>query len=291
MEGQEHQPAEGQAEPELLYHFTTLDGFLGIIRNSELWATDIRYLNDTSEFRTVPDLAAENLIEAMDLEGQNDDLIDSYRPLFVQAGKPAYVASFSAEISGDDLSQWRAYGGDHSGICLGFSPNYLRRIGTQFLNEPSDPGWAKTSGFNDPLIDCQYLDGKNPEDKKTISPNIKDLLDHSRENGAIAAMASAMYSAGVKHKGFHAEKEWRVVLVRDCEAPSNRLSFRASRSLIIPYVGIPLKIGKEPVTIERIVLGPTPHEEMAKKSVEMVLKRHGVEFRKVANSNIPYRNW
>jgi hypothetical protein len=264
MEGQEHQPAEGQAEPELLYHFTTLDGFLGIIRNSELWATDIRYLNDTSEFRTVPDLAAENLIEAMDLEGQNSELIDSYRPLFVQAGRPLYVASFSAEVSGDDLSQWRAYGGHHSGICLGFSPGYLRRIGMQFLNESSDSGWVRTSEFNDPLIQCEYLDHKNAVDKNAISPNIKYLVDYARENGPIAGMAFAMYSAGLKHKGFHAEREWRLVLVRDCEAPSNRLHFRGSRSLIIPYACIPLKMSEEPIAIERIVLGPTPHEDMAK---------------------------
>ena len=59
MEEHELQPTKEQPEPELLYHYTTLDGFLGIIRNSELLATDIRYLNDTSEFRTVPDLAAE----------------------------------------------------------------------------------------------------------------------------------------------------------------------------------------------------------------------------------------
>ncbi len=291
MEEQVRQHAENQAEPELLYHYTTLDGFLGIIRNSELWATDIRYLNDTSEYRMAPGLAVDKMFEAMDLEGENKELIDSYTPLIVQTGKPVYVASFSAEISGDDLSQWRAYGGQHSGICLGFSPDYLRKTGMQFLNESSDPGWAKTSKFNDPLIYCEYLDDKNPEDQKVISPNIRDLVDYSRENVAIAAMAFAMYSAGLKHKGFHAEKEWRLVLVRDCETPTNRLSFRGSKSLIIPYVGIPLKINEGPVTIERVVLGPTPHEEMAKKSVEMVLKRHNVTFREVVNSKIPYRNW
>jgi hypothetical protein len=33
----------------LIYHYTDLRGLLGILDERKLWATDIRYLNDTSE--------------------------------------------------------------------------------------------------------------------------------------------------------------------------------------------------------------------------------------------------
>jgi hypothetical protein len=291
MEGQDTKQSDIDSEPELLYHYTSLDGFLGIIKNKELWATDIRYLNDTSEFQTVPNLAVENIIEATNLEGQNNELIEKYRPLLVQAGRSVYVSSFSAGQSGDDLSQWRAYGGQHSGISLGLSPDYLRSIGKQFLYEASDLGWATTNGNIDPLIKCEYLDDKKPEDKRAISLNIERLVEHSKVDPSSAALAFAQYSASLKHKGFHSEKEWRLALVRNCSDPSNRLQFRSSKSLIVPYVSIPLNIEREPITIKRIVLGPTPHEEMAKESVEMVLNGHGVKFGEVVNSQIPYRNW
>lgn len=36
-------------EPELLYHYTTQDGLLGILENACIWATHYRCLNDASE--------------------------------------------------------------------------------------------------------------------------------------------------------------------------------------------------------------------------------------------------
>ncbi len=52
MEEQERTENADQAEPELLYHYTTQEGLLGIFDTQEIWATHIRYLNDkTREFR------------------------------------------------------------------------------------------------------------------------------------------------------------------------------------------------------------------------------------------------
>lgn len=36
--------------PEILYHYTTQDGLLGIIKNWEIWASHTQYLNDAMEF-------------------------------------------------------------------------------------------------------------------------------------------------------------------------------------------------------------------------------------------------
>jgi hypothetical protein len=35
--------------PARVYHYTSTDGLLGILDSGHLWATDLRYLNDTSE--------------------------------------------------------------------------------------------------------------------------------------------------------------------------------------------------------------------------------------------------
>jgi len=35
--------------PELLFHYTTAAGMRGILDSSRLWATNYRFLNDTSE--------------------------------------------------------------------------------------------------------------------------------------------------------------------------------------------------------------------------------------------------
>ena len=36
--------------PEVIYHYTTQAGLLGIIGNGEIWASDLRYLNDSAEY-------------------------------------------------------------------------------------------------------------------------------------------------------------------------------------------------------------------------------------------------
>jgi hypothetical protein len=43
-----------QAKPKaLLYHYTDQRGLLGILRSQSIWATHIRYLNDSSEYNHV----------------------------------------------------------------------------------------------------------------------------------------------------------------------------------------------------------------------------------------------
>jgi hypothetical protein len=36
--------------PDLIYHYTTIEGFRQILGSGKLWATHIRYLNDKSEY-------------------------------------------------------------------------------------------------------------------------------------------------------------------------------------------------------------------------------------------------
>jgi len=38
------------ALPEAIYHYTSPEALTGIVRDKQLWATNIRYLNDSQEF-------------------------------------------------------------------------------------------------------------------------------------------------------------------------------------------------------------------------------------------------
>jgi hypothetical protein len=40
-----------QPKEDLLYHYTSLPAFQSIVENGKLWATQVHYLNDTSEQR------------------------------------------------------------------------------------------------------------------------------------------------------------------------------------------------------------------------------------------------
>lgn len=52
--------------PPILYHYTRLPGLLGIIDSKALWATDIRYLNDETEFHHAVDITRDLLTELKD---------------------------------------------------------------------------------------------------------------------------------------------------------------------------------------------------------------------------------
>jgi hypothetical protein len=39
-----------QAEPKHVYHYTTIDGLTGILSSGKLWATDLSYVNDATEY-------------------------------------------------------------------------------------------------------------------------------------------------------------------------------------------------------------------------------------------------
>jgi adenosylmethionine-8-amino-7-oxononanoate aminotransferase len=47
----------------VLYHYTSQAGLLGIINSKVLWASNIFYLNDTTEFAYFVDLADDSLIQ------------------------------------------------------------------------------------------------------------------------------------------------------------------------------------------------------------------------------------
>jgi len=70
--------------PELLYHYTTASGLLGILEKKALWATDVGYLNDYMEV----ELSIDELIDALGADYSSREDAD-----------PAGAALRSAEAS------------------------------------------------------------------------------------------------------------------------------------------------------------------------------------------------
>jgi hypothetical protein len=122
-------PLAKKSVPEILYHYTSQRGLLGIVEKKKLWATHIRYLNDSREFEHARDLAKVHLereigsgkyMRAKFAEkalAQLDGALDIHTPFTV------YVTSFTAQR--DQLSQWRAYCPSEGGFSLGFKVGEL----------------------------------------------------------------------------------------------------------------------------------------------------------------------
>lgn len=196
MEEQEQQQTISKAQPGLLYHFTTQEGLLGILRDKCIWATEIRYLNDTSEGQIFTKLILDELNKRPTAEPEEPpSRLTAYEQLMrLSYGYPeseiqfadkkildwgliafdwirnqdTFVASFSEQ--GDLLSQWRAYSGETGGYSIGFTRSYLKSVGLHFLKSRNE------SFYNDsnPLVACQYCD--KPEEE-SLKREIEQIVD------------------------------------------------------------------------------------------------------------------
>ena len=120
------QVAPRVAPPQVLFHYTGMPGFRGIVETQRMWATDIRYLNDAEELsysnRLFASIIDGRISEAKDA-GERELLARLARTFDFREMLIPFVAAFS-EID-DDLSQWRGYAQGVGGVALGLD---LRRL-------------------------------------------------------------------------------------------------------------------------------------------------------------------
>ena len=239
-------PIENEEPKGLLYHYTTPEGLLGILKSGSIRATHVRYLNDQTELRNALSSEFENLMlntmfPAAD-EEQRKNLHDLKRRDEETQEEEVFVASFTDDgvvqgaegcTPGDRLSQWRAYSNQAGGFSLAFDSKQLMAP------------WkskAPLGAYRSSLLRCKY----GADEKRDAAERVgkwglglvqrvhESQLDHFRgkvgvdpdpgdlrmlEFGSDAyawGAANAVYfsseAARFKDEAFSEEREWRFVL-------------------------------------------------------------------------------
>jgi len=267
--------------PPVLWHYTSLKGLIGIVSSESIWASDIRCLNDATEYQYGREIAIKateaNQVAPRDFLERMRELVVNQFSGEVRAGEN-FV--FSMSERDDLLSQWRSYCPPGAGCSIGFDSSAL-----------SDRGFSAAVGYEFQLIQCVYT-----EDEQTAMINsvIEFGLecargDHPSRTGSFLAGGLAGVVPRFKHPSFQEECEWRLLGGRDREHPRDNekpIQYRAGKSMIVPYVKWALK----PLPITEIKLGPCPHPELSRASVESLLATHKLTV-PVTHSQIPYRAW
>ncbi len=258
-----------------LYHYTSQEGFLGILNTNEIWATNAQYLNDTKEMNYAISLVNDriyknNSIEKHKLNGLKEAINDL-------PGVNICVCSFTEK--GDLLSQWRGYGSNGSGMSLGFSGSYLNNL-------------SKNNGFL--ISPCIY--------KKVEQNIVIDEIIYSWINNNLFALDDndlkmwefieyfSIKSLFLKDISFSEEREWRIVspFIR---IDHDRYDFRVGKYTLIPYYKIPISKIKERGGLIDIYVGPSSEQKMSERAAFDVLLKYGYDSTKVKLSDIPFRNW
>jgi hypothetical protein len=306
----------------LLYHYTTQHGLLGILNQRCIWATHIRYLNDTSEGNIVsrvifeefsgrygtapmfPVLGMATDIGAGVVESVDEDALGQGTTMASWVtSQNVFVSSFSE--NGDSLSQWRAYSERSGGYSIGFRPEYLRAVGERFLGSRPD----RFSQGSDTLVRCIYYD---EEEERSLRDEIKTLVSAYIEEAATAKLPvgegifgfNTPAALAIKHflklgkraaitkdNSFREEAEWRLAFLLQHGSTVTDIKFRLGSSMPVPYLKVPLLLKDQVIGIWQVIVGPCPHPSEAAKSVEMLLESEGFRGVEVVSSQIPYRNW
>ena len=225
-----------QQSDELLYHYTSVESFVSIINCGELWASHIRYMNDTSEQRLMWDHVRARIKARIDAADESDrDRLLLFQSL---ASSPLvvdiYVLCFSKD-GGDRLSQWRGYGGS-AGVAIGFdSMEFVKRC-SAFTNAKSH-NMQYPMGFA-VLNSVHYIEPSGDERSKQITDVFIDNPDVTKFESQftkeeVFARRVSLSSTSLKHKAFSDEQEWRVAIF---DLPEGSVRFRARKSMMIPYV-------------------------------------------------------
>lgn len=255
--------------PQQLFHYTSMKGLYGIISTGEIWATQIGYLNDRSEFNHAVDIAKLYLEWKLEERNLPKDLLNLFlKSLTNMENVGIYVCSFTE--NGDLLSQWRAYSGSSAGYSIGFDSESLS-------NSPNYNLFY--------LFKCIYdeVEQRNIIEKlfeyhfnKFIVSKGEFLIDIVFHDFLIVA-------ALLKDQRFSEEKEWRLISSK--QFTTDRLNFRMSDSTLIPYYSIPIN----EIKIEKIICGANPNEALSQHALSSFLFSKGRGGTKVEMSKVPLR--
>jgi hypothetical protein len=247
------------APPPIVYHYTTQEGFRSILHTKTIWASNALYLSDSSEINYGIDVVNDVLDRRLAAAATHD--VARWNEVTTgRRDSSIYVAAFSAER--DDLSQWQAYGG-RSGYCLAFETATLDLI--RHVAEPV--------GF---FLRCLYSEAE----QRAAAAELFDLLEPAFASMTPDQIRSVfnelltMTAACVKHPSFQAEREWRLVFLAPAQS-SLKQEFRSGRTFLIPYVAVPIVISGTNPRLSEVLVGPTPHPELAGPAAWNACMAHG----------------
>lgn len=284
----------------LLYHYTDILGLEGILGAQCLWATSIRYLNDSQEFKygfgVLEKLVNErrknfpvrNELYWSDLlqgkinpstcEEVKAILYFSMLQLWPDLFEEFQICVFSLSAEKDLLSQWRGYCPPAGGYSIGFRFDLLNSflIGRSYC-----------------LKQCLYH-AKGQEDlvNRVIGKITEKFIERWRQGLKLNLHAIlpdflvdfTRVAARLKDKSFKEEKEWRII---SNPIPVRDLEYRPGKAILIPFFKIHFEEAKS-FPISEIIIGPGPDQELAKKSLQMFTRKNNLNIQ-INLSKIPYR--
>lgn len=282
---------------DMLYHYTNIAGFQGIVETKGFWISSIRFLNDYKEYDHGIELCTE-IIHSLKNEYQQENenrFLDILMKKLVNPINDVFVVSFCED--GDLLGQWRGYGQGEYGISMGFP---IRELVNHLFNHGNDRIFAFPVIYEDMSkqlvlreilrIGIESVKRNKYGSVDWILSDIADLILESLYH----------YIPFFKDKSFADEREWRSVHTNYAKDAKSQypIHFRPRGSSLLPYIEVQLhqvvekedKKTMEPcLPLREVIIGPSSKQDLTHESVKYYLKMKGMNNVSVKDSAIPFR--
>ena len=274
----------------VLYHYTTVEGLLGIINTNVIFATSYPFLNDSSEIvygrRIFKNIINEKLDKNCDMKTKL--LYNECLRLIDQNNFRIYITCFCEK--GNLLSQWRGYAKNGLGFSLGLSAKSLL---STYREAPYNLIKIKKVEYNvckqkkiiNKLLDKaeEYIKTENIEKEKEIK-KIAKIVNKKIEE----------FIVFFKDPAFQEEREWRAIYYEKDEELI-KTKYRAKSDRIVDYKEFVLnpyyeKKYNKKLPICEIICGPGIDNPATIEVIKKLLKDNDYKRKvNIKNSTIPFK--
>lgn len=258
--------------PEVLSHYTSLEGFLSIIQSNTIRASNILFLNDKEEMQYGIDVA-KDVIGEIEKSAKRTSSTRQQQPREI----PGVYASCFCE-NADMLSQWRGYGAASQSVSIQFDGPRLHHLADAYEFDLEGIIYGRKRAME--------LLRKRLEVEKSDA-NIMRLIYQDEHTGVDIMRYSRMINLGprVKNEAFSEEKKWLIIAKQEV---IKQVHYRVRDNVIMPFVKLNAGNG---LPIVRVTFGRGKDTILTEKSISKLLSN--TQFYKnvdVVSSTIPLRS-
>jgi hypothetical protein len=269
-------PASSRSQ--VIYHYTTAAGLIGILKSNSIRGSNAAFLNDTSEI-LYGGAVCKAVIESMATDVDADrELLDRLGGIFDLESTPSEVFITSFTMLDDVLGQWRGYGSEAGRYSLGFRVSQFSERDVLRIPQPVDydPESQKKRVRHAIELTRDHL-RQNHDDRATLWREMAGLGRYLRRLACI-----------FKHPGFRDEQEWRSVSSFNEMDSVQHVAFEAIDGVPRPYMNM-LQGSRESnqLPIVEVRVGAAKRLDSAVFATSLLLRSLGYSNVVVTKTQIP----
>lgn len=266
--------------PDYLYHYTSGQGFYGIVSTGSMWGTNHGFMNDRSEFEYGLGLLHDTINRRLAATRAPEvRLVLEEATRFLNSGHDDLYLTCFCEAA-DLLSQWRGYGAQDSRYCIQFATRPLNALTQpQFVVQPVIYNSSDQTALLEKCLDIHI-------NAMSASQGI-NLYDLGPLGRCLVGCALDVVTR-FKDSTFAEEREWRCVLPH-ASLDHRDVRFAPSGGGMRPYRILVCAAEGQNLPITKVIAGASRSERQSLKSARLILDRFGYNSVEVTSSRVPLR--